>query len=237
VDRPTKLAFIDTETTGLNHLSRPWEIAVILRETEYVDTPELSSAEPKRIPAKITQREHLFQVEYQPRTLPDGTEQEALIVSRWHERGWGAPGDAYRGELIDQGVLTALGPEWTVARKVHELLQGATLVGIGVHYDAEVLGRMFLRHGLPWQPWHYAIVDLKTAAWGHLRGRRGRTRKGATDAEETFRNELIDSYDQVPVSSERMGEWLGVASPADEDRHTALGDARWAYRWWEELNR
>lgn len=218
MDRPRKIAFIDTETTGLSHLNRAWEIAVILRETDQIDTSVLSEAEPRQVPGEVAETEHLFQVEYRPSTLPDGTEPQALEIGGWRERGFSLPGMNYRESLVDQGVLTAYGPEWTIARSVNRLLKGATLVGVGTHYDAETLGRMFLRHGLDWQPWHYDIQDCKTLTRGYLRAR----------------NDAGHDYD-IWGSSEQLAAAIGVEPPSDEERHTALGDARWARRWFDAL--
>lgn len=223
VDRPSRLAFIDTETTGLGPLSRPWEVAVIIRETDYVEMHEMAVPEPTQIPGETRREEWLFQVDYNWDTLPPGTEKEALVVNRWAERGLGEAGAQYRAGLIDQDVLTAAGPEWSIAASVHRKLVGCTLVGVGVHYDAEVLGRWFLRHGLPWQPWHYAVLDLKTAGWGYLRGR---------DRDQVLPDD--GSWDTIPISSERVGNFF-THLPADDERHTALGDARWAERWYDAL--
>lgn len=224
MDRPAKVALIDIESTGLNHLSRPWEIAVIVRE--YTEGS----------PHPISEQEHVWHVRYDYNTLPEGTETQALIVGKWAQRGPEEHSARYLERLREQGVRCGAGGEFAIAAHVHRVLSTATIAGIGVHYDAEVLGRMFLRHGLPWHPWHYGIIDLKTAAWGHLRGRRGRVaRTDATVSEVQARLELISEYDQLPVKSERIAEWLGVKPPVDEERHTAIGDARWAARWWDAL--
>jgi hypothetical protein len=214
-NRPNKIAFVDTETTGLTHLSRPWEIAVILREARCEAGQQIQEW-------GVTETEYLYQVEYTSRTLPEGTEPSALEVGRWRERAWGRGGEQYRARMADQCVLTAAGPEWTIARSLHRVLQGATIVGVGVHYDAEVLGRMFLRHGLDWHPWHYGIIDVKTAGWAFLRG--------------MYRHGIAEptTWDTIPVSSETVGQYF-VDPPTDDERHTAVGDARWAKRWFDAL--
>lgn len=213
MDRPTRLAFVDTETTGLSHLARPWEIAVIIREPGKQDA------------------EHLLQVEYTPQTLPDGTEPVALQIGGWNDRFWnggedrdGVHGWPYRERLIDQGVDTAAGPEWSIARSLHQLLAGAVLIGVGVHYDAAVVSRMLLRHGLPEQPWHYDIRDLKTMSRGYLRG-----------LLHVAGGSSQQPNDYQWASSDQLATWVGVTPPTEDERHTALGDARWAVRWWDAL--
>lgn len=232
MDRPTKLAFVDTETTGLNHLSRPWEIAVILRETAQIEATSLASEFHQLIAGEVAETEYVWHVRYSQSSLPEGSEPGALEIGGWHDRGHGILSAEYLERTYEtEGVLTGAGPEFAIARRVHEALQGATLVGIGVHYDAEVLGRMFLRHGLEWHPWHYGIYDLKAATHGYLRGQRQYA------ASQGHGSELypLSEFDQVPVKSERIAEYLGVKPPTDEERHTALGDARWAARWWDAL--
>lgn len=197
----TLLAFVDCETTALGPLARPWEVAVILRSTEELDVPD---------------GEWLYQVEYTPSRLPDGTQSSALKVGGWGTRGWGTGASVYREALIEQDVATASGGEWTIADSLNRLLEGVVLIGVGPHFDAAVLSRMFRRHGLPDQPWHYAITDLKSATYGWAVAR--------------------GMHPDLPMSSAELADLAGVEPARVEDRHTALGDARWAVRWWDALH-
>lgn len=225
MDRPSKIAFIDTETTGLSHLSRPWEIAVVLRESEPAPPPDLPQADQRFASVKVTETEYLRQVHYDYVTLPEGTDPEALVIGRFHERAVAFQKGADQFWALDKlGVDVGSGSEFAIARWLHKLLQGATLVGVGVHYDAEVLGRMFLRHGLDWQPWHYDIRDLKTMTRGFLLCQF--EYEAAVDLDR-------DAYQWG--SSDQLAAWMGVQPPTDEERHTALGDARWARRWFDAL--
>lgn len=198
------ICFVDLESTALGPLARPWEVAVIARH---------ATAEGGDRPADI---EYLWHVEYTYRSLPDGTNPEALAIGGWPERGAGLDGVVYRADVAEEGVRVAAGAEFVVARQVHELLAGVVLVGVGVHFDAAVLSAMFLRHGLDPEPWHYAIFDLKAATWGYARG-------GYRCGEPVEESVLL-----LPVRSEAIAGWLGIQPPAGEERHTALGDARWA---------
>lgn len=196
----TILAFVDTETTALGHLARPWEIAVIKRNDEEPTVPD---------------GEWLFHVDYTFRTLPAGTQRQALQVGRWTERS-GLAGAEYREQLDHLGVMTAAGAEWTIAQSVHELLTGTVLIGAGPHFDAAHLSSMFRRHGLPEEPWHYAILDLKAMAYGHAVARGLRP--------------------SLPLQSDQLVRETGGPTTSKEDRHTALGDARWAAAWWDHLH-
>ena len=207
---PRPIVFVDTETTSLGRLARPWEIAIVYRHMSTVDGDRPADTE------------YLWTVDYTPLGLPPGTTPEALEIGGWNVRGRGmARWDYWRslGVTADgeepENLRVAAGPEWTIARSVHQVLDGAVLVGVGVHFDAAVLSAMFSRHGLPEEPWHYAILDLKAATWGAL----------------SDRARVVP----LPMRSEQLAAELEVVPPSDDERHTALGDARWAARWYDAL--
>ncbi|TKJ24342.1 3'-5' exoribonuclease [Blastococcus sp. CCUG 61487] len=208
-DRP--IVFVDCETTALGPLARPWEIAAVRRDCSDADVYE--------------ETEYVWHVAYSPFILPPGTNQSALEVGGWWQRGdlIGAANwlyDAYG----DSDVRLARAAEWAIARRVHEVLAGAVLIGVGVHFDAAVLSAMFSRHCLAPEPWHYAIVDLKAATWGQLQ-----------QMQDYGNDDSLHTARALPMKSEQMAEELGVAPPTAEERHTALGDARWAARWFDAL--
>lgn len=82
------------------------------------------------------------------------------------------------------------------------LTHSAHLVGNVVSFDEERLRRLVLACGR--QPsWHYHLVDVEALVAGRL---------GIAP----------------PWKSSELSEAIGVALPSEEDRHTAMGDARWA---------
>lgn len=89
--------------------------------------------------------------------------------------------------------------EYYVAQKVEKLTRGAIVVGAVPNFDTEVLGDMLRRQGFC-PAWHYHLVDVETLAAGALK-----------QAPPWGFDALLAAY--------------GLAY-ADEDRHTALGDAR-----------
>lgn len=96
----------------------------------------------------------------------------------------------------------AVGHPGAVARDVARWTHGAHLVGNVVSFDEERLRKLLLRHGH--QPsWHYHLVDVEALAAGKL---------GVPP----------------PWNSSDLSKRLGVELPSEDDRHTALGDARWA---------
>ena len=100
--------------------------------------------------------------------------------------------------------------KWEVLRKVAEDLRDATIVGAVPSFDEETLARM-LRKPLGLQPtWHYHLIDIETLIAGHLNI-------------------------QPPWNYDKVIEATGLPPIRDEDRHTAIGDARIVrdlFDWW-----
>ena len=86
---------------------------------------------------------------------------------------------------------------------------GAVLVGSNVAFDAETLA-VLLRENWLAPSWHYHPLDTSSIMLGALADRG--ERPGPT------------------VKSDDLSRMLGVDPPAPDERHTALGDARWCAR-------
>jgi hypothetical protein len=196
------IVFVDTETTALGPLARPWEIAVI-RRVEGVET------------------EFVGQITYTLETLPKGTSTEALRIGGWLHRG--APNTKYVGHRGETDFRWA--DERAAALDLKRYFQdGPVVVGVGPHFDAEILAGLFGRTEVG-ASWHYALVDLKAATWGYLHG------QDALNGLSGVPHEAL----QLPMSSEALSRAIDVEPPAEDERHTALGDARWARRWFDAL--
>ena len=89
----------------------------------------------------------------------------------------------------------------TVAKAVAEATAGAHLVGVNPAFDARFLDVWLRKNGYA-PAWDYHLVDVLALAAGRLRMR-------------------------PPWRSEEVADALGVTHGA-ADRHTALGDCRWA---------
>jgi hypothetical protein len=133
-----------------------------------------------------------------------------LRVGRFYDRhplGRYLSGQAHQLEE-PQKVGTYLTRE-AAAHKVARFTHAAHIVGAVPNFDTEALDAL-----LRWQDlapaWHYHLVDVENLAVGFLAGR------GEPVA--------------PPWSSEGLSLALGVEPAAPEERHTALGDARWAMR-------
>lgn len=91
------------------------------------------------------------------------------------------------------------------------ITKGLHLAGAVVSFDEERLRRLAQYHAFT-PKWHYHLIDVEAVAIGALAAR------GVNPP--------------LPWKSDDLSAALGV-SVSDEDRHTALGDARWAMRLYE----
>jgi hypothetical protein len=90
---------------------------------------------------------------------------------------------------------------------VAEFTHGAHIVGAVPNFDTEVLASLLRDVGFT-PAWHYHLVDVENLAVGYL---------AATSRDV-----------QPPWSSNELTARLGLPPVPEQDRHTALGDARWA---------
>lgn len=102
--------------------------------------------------------------------------------------------------------------ETQLARLVYEVTRGAQIHGVVPSFDTDTLAPALRRHHR--EPgWHYMPLCVSTMAAGYL-------------------NALNISPKQT---SEEISRQCGVEPPEGDERHTALGDARWAHRWHHHL--
>lgn len=145
----------------------------------------------------------------------------ALNIGRYWDRrwdtGWSKPSEldaicnahtpkARREKFPDQG--RAIKPSATWARHFRDLTADCHLAGAVVSFDEERL-RQLLHHNGVLHRWHYHLIDVEALAVGYLAGT-------SSTGEIT-----------LPWDSDYISAKLGIFPPA-EDKHTALGDARWA---------
>ena len=126
-------------------------------------------------------------------------------------------------DYSDSDAMAAV--ERNVARTVEEWTRGAHLVGLVPSFDADCLDPMLRRHQfIP--AWHYHVIDVEAMAVGYL------------EAMRRF-NVGINGKDADPIRppwrSDDLSLACNVEPPSEDERHTALGDARWAMRWYDAL--
>lgn len=142
--------------------------------------------------------------------LPDGTEREWHIkvtdrdISLAHPKALEISGFEER-----YGKTRAVDTPEHFCRDLDDLIpERCHLAGAVISFDEERLRRLLWKHG--YSPrWHYHLIDVETLAEGYLAG-----------------VEFGESI-ELPWNSETLSRAVNV-NPDDFDRHTALGDARWA---------
>lgn len=228
------LVFLDCETTHLHpELRRAWEIALIRRPalpgldidrlTILIDDVDLSHASP-----------------------------DSLDIGRFYERHpnyaradydddpFGGASRLLRGvALADAGPgTTLLMQEREAAATVEEWTRDAVIIGVVPDFDTYTLGPMLRRHRLM-PRWHYQVIDIETEAAGWLKGRLHAGERQlitASSVEELHRSIAeVKAALRPPRDSDVVSALCGVQPPGPEERHTAMGDAAWAERWWDAL--
>lgn len=204
----TKLCFIDTETTSLRHDRRAWEIAVITREP----------GRPDREASWFIAAEDLDLGNADLMSLKIGGFLDRHPGYRDPEVPPNTPDGDLRGE---HGAL----------RQVEDITRGAHLIGAVPSFDAEVLGNRMRANGIC-PSWHYHLIDIEALAIGWLQRHAAVLENRETTLDEATALRRLAS---PPWKSDDLSRAVGVEPPSGEDRHTALGDARWAMRVWDAV--
>jgi hypothetical protein len=206
------VVFVDTETTGFDpDLHEIWEVALIEAdgtEHQWFLPVDLAKADPA-----------------------------ALKIGRFHERHpWGdshlPPATAGMAEVMSWAADVP-SANW-FARSFAKLTAGKHLVGAVISFDEERLRKLLRANGAR-PDWHYHLVDVEALVAGEIAAR--------TDCASTFGGVVpghvadglwVQVKPTPPWNSNELSLAVGV-NPADFDRHTALGDARWAKALYEAV--
>jgi DNA polymerase III epsilon subunit-like protein len=197
----TTLCFIDTETTSLRPDRRAWEIGLIVRRIAAPD------------------HEQSWFIDTGDLDLGNA-DLMSLKIGRFHERH---PAHSHGGGNPKQRH----GREADVLAEVEHLTRGAHLAAAVVSFDAEVLAARMRAHGIC-PSWHYHLIDVEALAVGHLSAMAAVCeRRAPSEIPGPERGAELRALASPPWKSDDLSAALGV-TVSDEDRHTALGDARWA---------
>lgn len=212
------IVVLDTETTGIHPERRVWELGLIVTgemPAWWSDAPMLRTGS-AGIPEPGRYR---WFVDAADLDLGNA-DPFALRVGRFYDR---------HPQYADVAGRTVGERELLVW--VERLTRGQHLLGAVPNFDADVLGRRMRAHGiLP--SWHHHLCDVEAAAVGYLHGHAaGRTQ--ATEGETQGVAPAVAHA--LPWRSDDLSRACGVEPPSEEDRHSALGDAEWAWRWWQAI--
>jgi len=191
----------------------------------FLDT-ETTSLQPWRQPWEIAmirrddtgQRELSFFVSPIDLKMADPA---SLKFSRFYERHPEFDGPKARyirdEEDIEENLNETLRTDrFSAARLIHRWTRGAHIIGAVPNFDTDMLHGVLLDEKLT-PAWHYHLIDVETLAVGYLEG----IQEGGSWA--------------PPWESDDLSRCCGVEPPSDEERHTALGDARWAMRLYDKI--
>ena len=182
----------------------------------FVDT-ETDGVHPDRCPWEVAvirrepggrQIELRWLVDVELGTTPGGF---GLRVGGFYDRH---PLGRYLSGTVADVDRASLKSPYTVAREVAQATHGAHIVGCVPNFDTECLATLLRGQGLI-PAWHYHLVDVEALAVGFLAGR----------------GEPV----VPPWSSDDLSRALGVEPASEDERHTALGDARWAMRLYDAV--
>lgn len=217
-DQP--IVFLDTETDGVHPGRRVWEVAMIRRdgtggedEVSFYVEIDLATADPFGL--KI------------------GRFYDRHPVGRWLS-SQGGPIDFPQPRSVHQGGVSSrdLLSRSAAAQLVAQWTHGATIIGMCPNFDTECLSWMLAEHQLT-PSWHYSLVDVETMAAGYLRLVEKANMQKAQDVDPDVK--FGPSVAALPFDSDQITKALGVAPPTTEERHTALGDARWCARLYDAV--
>jgi DNA polymerase III epsilon subunit-like protein len=156
--------------------------------------------------------EHLWHVAAEDLDLGNA-DLMSLKIGRFHERH-----PQYALGAAGISGLPDVTPEPVALHEIEAITRGAHLVGAVVSFDAEVLGNRMRAHGIC-PSWHHHLIDVEALAVGWLNG----------NASGYGHKDRPLGLCVPPWKSDDLSAALGV-TVSDDDRHTALGDARWALR-------
>lgn len=125
--------------------------------------------------------------------------------------------------LALDGAKLVKGVNYLEQRRAAKILEmetrGAFIIGAVPDFDTSGAKNLLRRNGLPWSG-HYHLVDIENLVVGYLRGLHA---SGVPDMDPGL----------PPWSSDELSRMVGVEPPGADQRHTALGDARWVRDQWD----
>jgi hypothetical protein len=157
------------------------------------------------------------------RREPDGSESELHLFIEHDQRKCRNLPEAFLADHLRRFPACGHGDvtsQSSAAHQIRNFTQGrAHIVGAVPNFDTERVDLLLRRHSLK-PDWHYHLLDVENLTVGWLYGRYG-PRDGGPPVEAE--GEAV----ALPWDSDLLSRAVGV-EPDDFDRHTAMGDVRWA---------
>lgn len=207
------VCFVDTETTGLDPDRHSiWEVGLI--------TPD--------------GREWLWQFP----VVEIEADPFALNIGGWWKRRWSTSNDVDTLDALYSADSSkarrknfplegrAITPDRAWCAFFRDLTAGSHLAGAVVSFDDERLRKLLRSQGVLHR-WHYHLVDVEALAAGYLTGTFQAIQAVGANPESDGPTVEEAMCAELPWNSDALSMAVGV-NPEDFDRHTALGDARWA---------
>jgi hypothetical protein len=214
-----RICFVDCETTSLRPDRRAWEVGLIERRDVTVKHPDGPDTQ------ETEDVEHHWFIGAADLDLGNA-DLMALKIGRFHERH---PDATLVRKTGVPGAWVSAHSELSVLREVEKLTRGAHLVGAVPNFDADVLGARMRANGIC-PAWHYHLICVENLAVGWLNAYAAYLEGDGTAAERSAeRAAELRRIAAPPWKSDELSRAVGV-EPDEAERHTALGDARWAMR-------
>jgi len=157
----------------------------------------------------------------------DGTQTECHMFIRHDPAKRAAMPDRFRDDLTSRYFdAEAYSPDAAsgIIAGLFDDDRSTHVVGAVPNFDTERLALLLRRYGLT-PTWHHHLIDVEALTVGYL----------ASQAREYPGSKAADVLRiGLPWRSDDITAAIGVTVPEDE-RHTAMGDARWAMRTYDAV--
>jgi len=164
------------------------------------------------------------------RREPNGTESELHLFIEHDRNSCSKLPASFRDDHFDRYRDHRAVTRREAAQKIFHLFGGYSdehrphVVGAVPNFDTERVALLLRRHSA-WEPrWHYHLIDVENLAVGWLFG------QYQTDQKRGMLRELMPKGPAslaLPWDSNEISKAIGV-DPDQFERHTAMGDVRWA---------
>lgn len=209
------LVFVDTETDGVHDGRRVWDLSIIRREP----TGEIGEYQ-AFLPINLDTAD--------PIGLAKGGFYDRHPLGRW------IAGHDDRGTPPHVWEVANYRHPREVAVELARATHRAHWVGAVPGFDTEPLARLLRAYGLT-PSWHYHLVDVEALGVGFLLGVAARAYDEARMAGRDVPAVDVARLG-MPWRSDDLSRACGVEPPAEHERHTSMGDARWVMRWYDRMH-